>query len=201
MSRYRGPRVKVLRRLGCELPGFSRKRTARLTTPPGQQGFKRKRTSPYAERLQEKQKLRFNYGISERQMRRLFKLASRKRGDTGENLVSLLETRLDNIVFRSGFAPTIPSARQLVSHGHVLLNGRKTDIASCQVRPGDVVMIRERSRSKKNVLEQISSFGLDAPSFISVDAKAFSATLVSAPDVSEFTLPINTSLVVEFYSR
>lgn len=201
MSRYRGPRIKVVRRLGTELPGLTQRRTGRLDVLPGQQTRRRRRPSPYALRLKEKQILRFNYGVSERQMRNLFKKASRQRGNTGHNLLTLLESRLDSVVCRAGFAPTIPAARQLVSHGHIMVNGRKMDVPSYEVQVGDTVSIREKSRSRKNVAAAVSQFGRNTPSFIGVDAQEFSATLSTAPDPAEVMVTVDTSLVVEFYSR
>lgn len=201
MSRYTGPKVKILRRFGEELPGLSRKKTSRLQTPPGQQHFRRRRKSPYAERLAEKQRLRFNYGVSERQMRKLFKEAARQRGDTGINLMVLLEQRLDSLVYSAGFAPTIPAARQMVNHGHVMLDGRKVTIASCQVKLGQVISLRENVRQKSYVSDRTHEFGVGAPSFLAVDPDKFAATLVVKPTSDDFMLEINTSLVVEFYSR
>ncbi|HEY9813587.1 MAG TPA: 30S ribosomal protein S4, partial [Candidatus Sericytochromatia bacterium] len=134
MSRYRGPRLRIVRRLG-DLPGLTRK-TARRAYAPGQHGQNRKKRSEYAIRLEEKQKLRFNYGITERQLLRYVRRARRASGSTGQVLLQLLEMRLDNTVFRMGMAPTIPAARQLVNHGHVTVNGRVVDIASYQCRAG-----------------------------------------------------------------
>ncbi len=133
MSRYRGPRLRIVRRLG-DLPGLTRK-AARRSYPPGQHGQARRKRSEYAIRLEEKQKLRFNYGLSERQLVRYVKKARRMQGSTGTNLLQLMEMRLDNIIFRLGFAPTIPGARQLVNHGHITVNGRVVDIASYNCRP------------------------------------------------------------------
>ncbi len=130
MSRYRGPRLRVVRRLG-DLPGLTRK-SARRSYPPGQHGQARKKRSEYATQLEEKQKLRFNYGISEKQLLRYVRKAKRAGGSSGQTLLKLLEMRLDNIVFRLGMAPTIPAARQLVNHGHVQVNGRVVSIASYQ---------------------------------------------------------------------
>ena len=128
MSRYRGPRLRITRRLG-DLPGLTRK-AAKRSNPPGQHGSARRKRSEYAIRLEEKQKLRFNYGISERQLVRYVKKARAMEGSTGSNLLKLLESRLDNVCFRLGFGPTIPGARQLVNHGHVIVNGKPLDIAS-----------------------------------------------------------------------
>src|SRR5918997_5477486 len=136
MSRYRGPRLRVVRRLG-DVPGLTRK-TPRRAYPPGQHGQARKKRSEYAIRLEEKQKLRFNYGITEKQLLRYVRKARRATGSTGQTLLQLLEMRLDNTVFRMGMAPTIPAARQLVNHGHVTVNNRVVSIASYACRAGDV---------------------------------------------------------------
>ena len=147
MSRYRGPRVKLMRALGLNLPGLSRKSIERRPYPPGAHGGDRRRKeSDYGRQLKEKQKLRFNYGLGERQLRRLVIDARRSKTETGKKLLELLESRLDNVVFRGGLASTIPAARQLVNHAHVLVNGQKVDIPSFRVKVGDVITVRERSR-------------------------------------------------------
>ena len=142
MSRYRGPRLRIVRRLG-ELPGLTRK-SARRAYPPGQHGQNRKKRSEYAIRLEEKQKLRLNYGLTEKQLLRYVRKARRVTGSTGQVLLQLLEMRLDNTVFRLGMAPTIPAARQLVNHGHVTVNGRVVNIASYQCRPGEEIAVRDQ---------------------------------------------------------
>merc|ERR1711939_874305 len=141
------PRLRVTRRLG-ELPGLTRE-ASKKSNPPGQHGQARRKRSEYAIRLEEKQKLRFNYGVSEKQLVRYVKKARAQEGSTGTNLLRLLENRLDNVCFRLGFGPTIPGARQLVNHGHVTVNGRVVDIASYQCRSGDQIAIREKKPSKK----------------------------------------------------
>ena len=161
MARYRGPRLRITRRLG-DLPGLTRK-AAKRSYPPGQHGQARRKRSEYAIRLEEKQKLRFNYGVSERQLVRYVKKARAQEGSTGTNLLKLLENRLDNVCFRLGFGPTVPGARQLVNHGHVTVNGRVTDIASYQCKPGDVVAIRERKCSK-----QLAEGNLEFPGLANV---------------------------------
>src|SRR4028118_1067485 len=153
MSRYRGPRLRIVRRLG-DLPGLSRK-SPRRAYPPGQHGQNRKKRSEYAVRLEEKQKLRFNYGITEKQLLRYVRKARRATGSTGQSLLQLLEMRLDNTVFRLGMAGTIPAARQLVNHGHVTVNGRVVDIPSYQCRPGDVIGIKNTERSKRLVQQNL----------------------------------------------
>ena len=148
MSRLTGPRVKIMRALGLDLPGLSRKSIEARPTPPGQHGQKatRKRISDYGVKLKEKQKIRFNYGLTETQMRRLIVDARKGKAPTGESLVQLLERRFDNVVFRAGFAPTTIAARQLVTHGHFLLNGKRANIPSIRLKVGDVVSIRSKSK-------------------------------------------------------
>src|ERR671933_2308443 len=153
MSRYRGPRLRVVRRLG-DLPGLTRK-TPRRAYPPGQHGQARKKRSEYAIRLEEKQKLRFNYGLTEKQLLRYVRRARRATGSTGQALLQLLEMRLDNTIFRLGMAGTIPAARQLVNHGHVTVNGRPVNIASYQCRPGDVIGVRDRAHSRQLVEQNL----------------------------------------------
>src|SRR4029450_10805583 len=149
MSRFIGPRVKVMRALGVALPGLSRKSIEKRPYGPGQHGPTRRKKTPsdYALRLREKQKVRFNYGVSERVLRRLVEEATRMRGNTGVTLVQLLERRLDNVVFRAGFARTIPGARQLVSHGHIQVNGKTVDRPSYRLRRGDFVTVATKSRA------------------------------------------------------
>ncbi|MBF2063757.1 MAG: 30S ribosomal protein S4 [Calothrix sp. C42_A2020_038] len=200
MSRYRGPRLRVTRRLG-ELPGLSRK-SARRAYPPGQHGQNRKKRSEYAIRLEEKQKLRFNYGVTEKQLLRYVRKARRVTGSTGQVLLQLLEMRLDNTVFRLGMAPTIPAARQLVSHGHVLVNGREVNIASYQCRPGDAISVRNNDRSKKLVEANLQYPGLaNLPSHLEFDKNKLEGKVNGVVEREWVALQINELLVVEYYSR
>jgi len=200
MSRYRGPRLRITRRLG-DLPGLTRK-SARRAYPPGQHGQARKKKSEYCVRLEEKQKLRFNYGLSEKQLRRYVQKARRAAGSTGLVLLQLLEMRLDNTVFRMGMAPTIPGARQLVNHGHVTINGKVVDIASYQCRPGEVVSIREKERSKKLVEANLQYPGLtNMPSHLEFDKSKLVGKVNGLCEREWVALQINELLVVEYYSR
>ncbi len=201
MSRYTGPRLRKVRRLDSALPGLTRKAHRARAGVPGQQSFSRRKTSDYALRLQEKQRLRYNYGLSERQLRNLFRRASSMKGDTGVNLLALLESRLDSAVFRAGFAPTIPAARQLVGHGHVLVDGRKVDIPSMRLKPGQNFEIREKSKKLGIVLDGLAEFMREAPSFLDVDRDAVKASFVGIPARDDVMLEIEMSLVIEFYSR
>ncbi|PSB15535.1 30S ribosomal protein S4 [filamentous cyanobacterium CCP2] len=202
MSRYRGPRLRVVRRLG-ELPGLSRK-TPRRAYPPGQHGQARKKRSEYAIRLEEKQKLRFNYGVSERQLIRYVQKARRAAGSTGQVLLQLLEMRLDNTIFRMGMAPTIPGARQLVNHGHITVNGRVVNIPSYQCKPGDVIGVRqsEDSRSRKLVETNLQFPGLaHLPSHLEFDKNKLEGKVNGVVDREWVALQVNELLVVEYYSR
>ncbi|HHP7243735.1 MAG TPA: 30S ribosomal protein S4 [Elainellaceae cyanobacterium] len=198
MSRYRGPRLRVVRRLG-ELPGLTRK-SARRAYPPGQHGQARRKRSEYAVRLEEKQKLRYNYGLTERQLLRYVKKARRAVGSTGEVLLQLLEMRLDNTIFRLGMAPTIPSARQLVNHGHVTVNGRVLNIPSYQCRPGDVISVRDRSRSIVETNLQFPGLA-NIPSHLEFDKEKIIGKVNGVIDREWIALQINELLVVEYYSR
>ena len=200
MSRYRGPRLRIVRRLG-ELPGLTRK-SARRAYPPGQHGQNRKKRSEYAIRLEEKQKLRMNYGLTEKQMLRYVRKARRVAGSTGQVLLQLLEMRLDNTVFRMGIAPTIPAARQLVNHGHVTVNGRPVNIASYQCRPGEEVAVRNREASKKLVEANLQYPGLaNLPSHLEFDKTKLSGKVNSVIEREWVALQVNELLVVEYYSR
>ena len=200
MSRYRGPRLRIVRRLG-DLPGLTRK-TPRRAYPPGQHGQARKKKSEYAIRLEEKQKLRFNYGLSEKQLMRYVKKARRITGSTGQVLLQLLEMRLDNTVFRMGMAPTIPGARQLVNHGHVTVNGRVLSIPSYQCKPGDEIGVRDRDRSRKLVEDNLQYPGLaNMPSHLEFDKNKMSGKVNGIIQREWIALQINELLVVEYYSR
>ncbi|MFN6569450.1 30S ribosomal protein S4 [Nostoc minutum NIES-26] len=200
MSRYRGPRLRIVRRLG-DLPGLTRK-SARRAYPPGQHGQNRKKRSEYAIRLEEKQKLRFNYGLTEKQLLRYVRRARRVTGSTGQVLLQLLEMRLDNTVFRLGMAPTIPAARQLVNHGHVTVNGRVVNIASYQVRPGEVIAVRDREQSRKLVETNLQYPGLaNLPSHLEFDKNKLVGKVNSVIEREWVALQVNELLVVEYYSR
>ncbi|MDY6902459.1 MAG: 30S ribosomal protein S4 [Cyanobacteriota bacterium] len=200
MSRYRGPRLRITRRLG-ELPGLSRK-TARRAYPPGQHGQNRKKRSEYAVRLEEKQKLKFNYGLTEKQMVRYIRKARRVTGSTGQVLLQMLEMRLDNTVFRLGMAPTIPAARQLVNHGHVHVNGREVNIASYQCRPGDVIGVKNKDASKQLVETNLQYPGLaNLPSHLEFDKNNLTGKVNGVCEREWVALSVNELLVVEYYSR
>lgn len=200
MSRYRGPRLRIVRRLG-DLPGLSRKSPGR-SYPPGQHGQNRKKRSEYAIRLEEKQKLRFNYGLSERQLLRYVRKARRVTGSTGQVLLQLLEMRLDNTVFRMGMAPTIPAARQLVNHGHVTVNGRVVNIPGYSCRPGEIIGVKDKKQSREMVQANLQYPGLThLPSHLEFDKEKLIGKVNAVIERRWVALQINELLVVEYYSR
>lgn len=201
MSRFTGPRLKVMRALGIDLPGLSRKSIADRPNPPGQHGARQKRVSNFGLQLKEKQKLRMNYGLSERQMRRLMMDAKRSRGSAGEKLAELLERRLDNVVFRAGFAPTIPSARQLVTHGHFKVNDRDVNIPSARTRPGDVVSLKRVDTPLEIIRLSVIEPSLTRPEWLSWDEKNLRATMRHLPVAADVPFPIDMQLVVEYYAQ
>lgn len=200
MSRYTGPRLKIMRALGTELPGLSRKALGERNYPPGQHGQRPKRKSDFGVKLIEKQKLRFNYGLTEGQIQRLFREAKKSKAPTGEKLLELLERRLDNFVFRAGFAPTAIAARQLVLHKHVLLNGRKVNIPSLRVRPGDSIGLTEKGRTIPAAIGALAEPSLARPEWLSFDEAAGTATVTRTPDASEVPFPVEIQHVVEYYA-
>jgi small subunit ribosomal protein S4 len=202
MSRYRGPRVKKMRALAINLPGFTTKDIERRPFPPGQHGQTRRgKLSDYGMQLREKQKLRVNYGLGERQMKRLVKEAKRSNMATGAKLLELLERRLDNVVFRAGFAPTIPAARQLVSHCHFLVNGRKVNIPSFRVRVGDTIQVRPKSRKVPIINEHFHGSAPFRADWISVNTEGFVAEVADIPSFETVPFTIDPQLVVEYYSK
>jgi small subunit ribosomal protein S4 len=207
VARYIGPKAKLSRREGTDLFLKSARRSladkCKLDTKPGQHGrTSGARTSDYGNQLREKQKVKRIYGVLERQFRRYFAEAERRKGNTGENLLMLLESRLDNVVFRMGFGSTRAEARQLVSHKAILLNGNVANIPSMQVQPGDVIAIREKAKKQARIQE---SLGLVAQSgqasWVSVDASKLEGTFKQTPDRDDIGGDINESLIVELYSR
>lgn len=202
MSRHTGPRVKIMRALGVDLPGLSRKTRERRPYPPGQHGqARRRKLSDYGQQLQEKQKLRMNYGLGERQFRRIVTEARASRMDAGSKILQLLESRLDNVVFRAGFAPTIPAARQLVTHGHFLVNGRRVDIASYRVSAGDVIQPRSRSLNLKAIEESLVAPSIARPDWLEFIADKKIARVAALPPAESVPFDIDVQLVIEYYSK
>lgn len=200
MSRYTGPRLKIMRALGLELPGLSKKSIENRPYAPGQHGQKPKRRSDFANKLVEKQKLKFNYGLTERQMRRTMSEARRIPGNTGATMLQLLERRLDNVVFRAGFAPTAIAARQLVGHRHVLLNGKVADIPSIRTKPGDQIQLRGKANEFPIVIESLANPPLSRPEWISFNTATRQAQIARTPMADETPFPIEIQQVVEYYS-
>ena len=200
MARYTGPNNKKARRLSFSILENG-KDIAKRPYGPGQHGKDRKRKpSNYSVQLAEKQKARFMYGISEKQFKKLVNDSAKMKGVHGENLLILLESRLYNIVYRIGFATTRRGARQLVNHGHITVNGKKVDIPSYRVKPGDVIAIKENSSDHKGIEIALAN-KVKRPEFINYDEKKRVATYVRYPERSELNADINESLIVEFYSR
>ena len=206
MARYIGPKCKLARREGTDLFLKSARRAldskCKLDTPPGQHGAKKGRLSEYGVQLREKQKVRRIYGILERQFRKYFAEAARRQGSTGENLLKILEARLDNVVYRMGFGSTRAEARQLVSHKAITVNGQIVNIPSFQVKAGDVVAIREKSKKQVRIQEGLAlAEQIGFPSWVAVDSKKMEGVFKSAPERSELSSDINEQLVVEYYSK
>lgn len=207
MARYLGPKLKLSRREGGDLNLKSARRPFEdkvkdANTKPGQHGkVSGTRMSDYGNQLREKQKVKRIYGLLERQFRRYFKNAEAMRGNTGTNLLLLLESRLDNVVYRMGFASTRAEARQLVSHGAIAVNGNRVNIPSASVKPGDVVSIREKARKQARIAEALELTAGSMPSWVAVDAKKFEGTFKNLPERQEFDPDVNEQLVVELYSR
>jgi small subunit ribosomal protein S4 len=207
MARYIGPKCKLARREGTDLFLKSARRSldskCKLDSKPGQHGQKSGlRLSDYGKQLREKQKLRRIYGVLERQFRLYFAKAARGKTSTGENLLKLLESRLDNVVYRMGLGSTRAEARQLVTHGSILVNGKRLNVPSAMVRSGDVVSVAERAKGQLRIIDALQlAEKVGFPSWVEVDAKKMTATFKGAPERSEFGQDINESLVVELYSK
>lgn len=206
MGKYRGPTCKLSRREGTDLFLKSRgnpiESKCKIETKPGQHGARRGRDSDYAMQLRAKQRIRRIYGVLEKQFRNYYKSADQKKGATGVNLLSMLEQRLDNVVYRMGFAGTRAEARQLVSHKAILVNGKATNIPSYQVKEGDVVEIREKAKKQERIANAMSvAEQLGFPEWVDVNAKAFSGTFKRLPERDELPAELSENLVVELYSK
>lgn len=202
MSRYTGPRVKIMRALAVDLPGLSPKTSDRRPYRPGQHGNARHKETEYGKRLAEKQKLRLNYGLNERQMRKLFREAVRSKTNTGTKLIELLERRLDNAVYRAGFARSIPAARQLVSHGHVLVDNKRVDISSFRVRVGQTISLKAASHKIDPVVKgiELSERRSHDNQWLTIDREARSAMVAHLPDETALEFKLNVQLVIELYA-
>ena len=200
MARYTGPMYKKSRRLGFSVLEHG-KELAKKPYIPGEHGQdRRKKMSNYGTQLAEKQKVRFMYGLNEKQFKKTFDLAGKMKGVHGENLLKLLESRLDNLVYRIGFATTRRGARQLVNHGHITVNGKKVNIPSYQVKPGDVISLMENDKEMAIVKASLEAIN-NRVEFITYDDKKMEATYVRMPERSELNADINESLIVEYYNR
>ncbi len=208
MARYRGPVEKLERRLGVDLGLKGERRLAGKSAlekrpyPPGQHGQRRAKISEYAEQLQEKQKAKFMYGVSEKQFRTLFKEANRKEGNTGAILIQLLEQRLDNVVYRMGFATTRRFARQLVNHGHILVDGRRVNIPSYRVKPGQKIEVKEKSKTNSQIvraMELTNQTGM--VEWVDVEKDKFFGIFSRVPAREEISIPVEERLIVELYSK
>ena len=197
-------KTKICRRLGVNLWGRQKNPLPRRDYAPGEHGQKRRKLSDYAQQLAAKQKLKKYYAnMTERQFRRAYETASRQRGDTAENLIGLLERRLDTVVYRVNLAPTPFAARQLVNHGHVLVNGKRANIPSYLVREGDTIEVRERSRNHPHMLESVQHPERDVPEYLTFDNRALKAQFVRTPKLQDVPYPVQMepNLVIEYYSR
>ncbi len=205
MARYTGPKARVSRRLGTNIWG-TRGETIALEKrpyPPGEHGRGRRRGNPseYLLQLQEKQKARFSYGLSERQFRNLYEEAQRRPGVTGENMLRFLELRLDNVVYRAGWAATRPQARQFVSHGHLSVNGKRVTIPSYRLRKGDVVTVGVKAREMIVFVQNRDVLDRRAPGWISLDAEGWTTTVDELPNRDQIDIPVREQLIVELYSK
>jgi small subunit ribosomal protein S4 len=195
MARYTGPMTKKSRRLGVDLKGND-KYFAKRPYPPGEHGRGRIKESEYLLQLREKQKARYYYGVLEKQFRRYYEEATRQEGRTGENLLVLLELRLDNVLYRAGWGRTRAESRQLASHKHVTVNNRATNVPSYRVKPGDVIEIRPRARESQAIIGS-----LEVPGWLESDANAFKVTVIDKPVRSQIDAPVTEQMIVELYSK
>ena len=208
MARYRGPREKLERRLGVDLGLKGERRLAGKSAlekrpyPPGQHGQRRAKISEYGMQLREKQKAKFMYGVSEKQFRNLFREAARRDGNTGEVLIQLLEQRLDNVVYRLGFATTRAFARQLVNHGHILVDGKRVDIPSYRVKPGQKIEVREKSKKNPQILRSIELTNQTGiVDWVDVDKEKLFGIFTRIPQRDEIKIPVEERFIVELYSK
>lgn len=198
MARYLGPKVKLSRRVGAPIADTPKHTSKRQLTPAGMHGYRGRRLRDFGIRLNEKQKLRFHYHVMEKQFRRYVDEAKRRKGNTGELMLQLLERRLDNVIRRAGFARTVWQARQIVSHGHVLVNGRKTDRPSFSVDVGDKVTIKDKSQQYiRDNMESLA--GHVVPAWVDVNPSELAAQIVGLPTTDQIPFDVNTNLIVEFY--
>lgn len=199
MGRYREPRLKKMRALGTVLPGLGTGDLERRPYPPGQHGQSRKKISEYGMRLLEKQKLIFNYGVSEKQLRAIVVAARKMSGVTGERMLELLERRLDNAVFRAGYAQSIPAARQLVTHGHIRVDGKRVDKPASLVKPGQVITLSDKATTNVHVVESLKEPAIERPAWMEVDATTTRITALPTHESVPFAIAVQ--FVVEHYAQ
>ena len=200
MARYTGPRGRRDRRAGVMLSSMRKNPLEKKPYPPGEHGRGRQKQTEFGIRLLEKQKARWYYGVSEKQFSRAYEEAARSQGVTGENLLRRMELRVDNVVFRMGFATSRPQARQLVVHGHFQLNGKKHNVPSAIMRPGDVLAVREKSRNLEPVVNAVENV-VAVPAWLEADHENFTGRILHAPTRDEIDTPVEEQLIIEFYSR
>ena len=200
MARYTGPRARRDRRAGVMLSNMRKNPLEKKPYPPGEHGRGRQRQTEFGIRLLEKQKARWYYGVSERQFRRAYDKATQLQGVSGENLLRLMELRMDNVAFRMGFATSRPQARQLVVHGHFLLNGRKHNIPSAILKPEDVIMVKETSRQLEPIVNAVENV-VAVPPWLEADHDNFTGRVLHTPGRDEIDAPVEEQLIIEFYSR
>jgi small subunit ribosomal protein S4 len=203
MARYTGPRLRILRRLGTELPGLTTKTASRRPNPPGQAaaGKRQFKVSEYGVRLREKQKLRYHYGLTERGLRLLYQKAYRMPGDTGLNLLSMLECRLDNLVWRAGLTRTMPAARQLIAHGHINLGSHRATSPGQRIAVGQVFSVREKDRNREDLRVSVNAPVLERPAGLKVDLDTLAVTVEALPGSEQVPFPVDIQKVIEFFAR
>lgn len=203
MARYSGPRVRIIRRLGTELPGLTTRTATRRPNPPGQAaaGKRAPKVSEYGIRLKEKQKLRYHYGLNERGLLMVYTRAQRMPGDTGRNMLQLLESRLDSLVWRAGFTRTIPAARQLIGHGHIDLDGHRAKSPGQRIALGTVIKVRERAKNREDLKVTANAPLLERPAGLKVDLDTMSCTVEALPGPDQVPFPVNIQKVIEFFAK
>jgi small subunit ribosomal protein S4 len=205
MARYTGPRLRVIRRIGSELPGFTTRTLTRRPYPPGQaaaaSGKRAPKVSEFGIRLREKQKLRYHYGLTERGLRLVFQRAYGLPGDTGRNMVSLLESRLDNLVWRAGLTRTIPAARQLIAHGHVNLGARRASSPAQMIKAGQSFTVREKTRNREDLRVTVNAPILERPQGLKVDLDTLTVTVEALPGPEQVPFPVDIQKVIEYFAK
>jgi small subunit ribosomal protein S4 len=203
MARYTGPKLRIVRRLGQEIPGLTTRTLTRRPNPPGYAASQRKtfKVSEYGVRLREKQKLRFHYGLTERGLRLVFAKAYGLPGDTGRNMLTLLESRLDNLVWRAGLTRTIPAARQLIGHGHVNLGGRRAKSPGQTLKTGSSFQLREKARGREDIRVTVNAPLLERPAGIKVDLDTLTVTIDAVPGPEQVPFPIDIQKVIEYFAK